>query len=191
MKFFYVFSQIGANFGPFISCLVLQSTIDKYLREGQERQEPKDIAPCQRIEDFKELSEYSAGKRKEFEEMIRRTCINVRHPFVLEQHGEICFMGSLKGESDRSRSVYEKVLDVSPAEIKVLMSYTEMELTARNIQHAQRLRSSFHPSPHLDQLWYKYVFLEELLGNAGGARRYSSAGWEPDERLGAHMSKRR
>ncbi|KAH8930523.1 hypothetical protein BT69DRAFT_1315003 [Atractiella rhizophila] len=63
---------------------------NKYLREAQELQEPKDIAPCQRIEDFEELSAYSAGKRKEFEETIRRTRITVHDPFVLEQHGTRC-----------------------------------------------------------------------------------------------------
>ncbi|KAH8915690.1 hypothetical protein BT69DRAFT_859409 [Atractiella rhizophila] len=60
MKFDYVFSQIEANFGPFISCLVFQSTVDKYLRKAQERQEPKDIAPYQRIEISK--SSVSAGR---------------------------------------------------------------------------------------------------------------------------------
>ncbi|KAH8929685.1 TPR-like protein [Atractiella rhizophila] len=157
----------------------VQITAEQLLREAQERQEPKDIAPRQRIEDFEELNEYRARKRKEFEETIRRTRINMK-AWVKYASWE-----ASQGEYARSRSVYERALDVSPAEIKVWMSYTEMELKARNIQHARNLFDrAVTLLPRLDQLWYKYVFLEELLGNVSGARQIFERwmAWEPDEK---------
>jgi crooked neck len=38
--------------------------------------------------------------------------------------------------------------------------------------------------PRIDQIWYKYVYLEELLGNVAGARQVFERwmAWEPDEK---------
>lgn len=38
--------------------------------------------------------------------------------------------------------------------------------------------------PRIDQVWYKYVYLEELLGNVAGARQVFERwmAWEPDEK---------
>ena len=38
--------------------------------------------------------------------------------------------------------------------------------------------------PRIDQVWYKYVYLEELLGNIAGARQVFERwmAWEPDEK---------
>jgi hypothetical protein len=55
----------------------VQITAEQILREAQERQEVKEDKPRQRVEDFEELHEYRGRKRKEFEEQVRRTRINV------------------------------------------------------------------------------------------------------------------
>ncbi|KAH8112439.1 hypothetical protein DFH11DRAFT_1607624, partial [Phellopilus nigrolimitatus] len=48
----------------------------------------------------------------------------------------------------------------------------EMELKGRNVQHARNLFDRAATLlPRIDQLWYKYVYLEELLGNVPGARQ--------------------
>jgi crooked neck len=38
--------------------------------------------------------------------------------------------------------------------------------------------------PRINQIWYKYVYLEELLGNIAGARQVFERwmAWEPDEK---------
>jgi hypothetical protein len=104
-----------------------------------------------------------------------------------------------------SRSVFERALDVEPGSIKLWLAYSEMvrfpfplfssnrvnrrrllqELKARNISHARNLFDrAVTLLPRIDQIWYKYVFLEELLGNVAGARQVFERwmAWEPDEK---------
>jgi crooked neck len=60
-----------------------------------------------------------------------------------------------------------------------------MELKARNVQHARNLFDrAVTLLPRINQIWYKYVFLEELLGNVPGARQVFERwmSWEPDEK---------
>ncbi|RDX40618.1 hypothetical protein OH76DRAFT_1490141 [Lentinus brumalis] len=48
----------------------------------------------------------------------------------------------------------------------------EMELKGCNVQHARNLFDcAVTLLPHVDQLWYKYAYLEELLQNIPGARQ--------------------
>jgi crooked neck len=60
-----------------------------------------------------------------------------------------------------------------------------MELKSRNVQHARNLFDrAVTLLPRVDQLWYKYVFLEELLQNVPGARQVFERWmqWEPDDK---------
>jgi len=60
-----------------------------------------------------------------------------------------------------------------------------MELKARNIQHARNLYDrAVTLLPRVDQFWYKYVYLEELLENIPGARQVFERwmAWEPDDK---------
>jgi len=60
-----------------------------------------------------------------------------------------------------------------------------MELKARNIQHARNLYDrAVTLLPRVDQFWYKYVYLEELLENIPGARQVLERwmAWEPDDK---------
>lgn len=59
------------------------------------------------------------------------------------------------------------------------------ELKARNISHARNLFDrAVTLLPRIDQIWYKYVFLEEMLGNVAGARQVFERWmqWEPEEK---------
>jgi crooked neck len=81
--------------------------------------------------------------------------------------------------------VFERALDVDPHHVPLWLRYVEMELKARNIQHARNLLDrAVSILPRIDSLWYKYVHLEELLGNVGGARQVFERwmSWEPDEK---------
>jgi crooked neck len=60
-----------------------------------------------------------------------------------------------------------------------------MELKARNVQHARNLFDrAVTLLPRIDQFWYKYVYLEELLQNVPGARQVFERWmkWEPDDK---------
>ena len=97
----------------------------------------------------------------------------------------INFSQASQNEFDRSRSVFERALDVDPRSIQLWLSYTEMELKSRNIQHARNLFDrAVTLLPRVDQLWYKYVYLEELLQNVPGARQVFERWmkWEPDDK---------
>jgi tetratricopeptide (TPR) repeat protein len=82
-------------------------------------------------------------------------------------------------------SVFERALDVDSRSVKLWLSYTEMELKSRNVQHARNLFDRAATLlPRVDQLWYKYVYLEELLQNVPGARQVFERWmqWEPDDK---------
>ncbi len=54
-----------------------------------------------------------------------------------------------------------------------------------NVQHARNLYDrAVSILPRIDQLWYKYVHLEELLGNVSGTRQVFERwmAWEPEEK---------
>ncbi|EEB98646.1 hypothetical protein MPER_01812, partial [Moniliophthora perniciosa FA553] len=56
---------------------------------------------------------------------------------------------------------------------------------SRNVQHARNLFDrAVTLLPRVDQLWYKYVYLEELLQNVPGARQVFERWmqWEPDDK---------
>ncbi len=60
-----------------------------------------------------------------------------------------------------------------------------MELKGRNVQHSRNLFDrAVTLLPRIDQLWYKYVYLEELLQNVPGARQVFERwmAWEPDDK---------
>ncbi|EPS94091.1 hypothetical protein FOMPIDRAFT_1026325 [Fomitopsis schrenkii] len=136
----------------------IQVTAEQLLRDAQERQESRFRAPKQRVEDFEELHEYRGRKREEFEKRIRQTRSNIQ------------------GEYARSRSVFERALDVDPR---------SMKLKGRNVQRARNLFDrAVTLLPRVDQLWYKYVYPEELLQNGPGARQVFERWmqWEPGDK---------
>ncbi|KAG5635885.1 hypothetical protein H0H81_009766 [Sphagnurus paluster] len=174
----------------------IQITAEQLLREAQGRKETAFQAPKQRVEDFEELHEYRGRKRKEFEERIRRTRGSIKEWLqyanwevrrsVYFPRNFIKFMSQAsQNELVRSRSIFERALDVDPSNVQLWLSYTEMELKSRNVQHARNLFDrAVTLLPRVDQLWYKYVYLEELLQNIPGARQVFERWmqWEPDNK---------
>lgn len=95
------------------------------------------------------------------------------------------FTQASQNEFARSRSIFERALDVDPRSIKLWLSYSEMELKARNVQHARNLFDrAVTLLPRIDQLWYKYVWVEELLQNIPGVRQVFERWmqWEPEDK---------
>ncbi|KAK0533248.1 NineTeen Complex (NTC) component [Tilletia horrida] len=160
----------------------IQITAEQLLREAQERQEAPFVATKSRVEDHEELQEYQARKRKEFEEAIRRTRINITAWI------KYAVWEASQAEMARARSVFERALDVDPHHVPLWLRYIETELQYRNVQHARNLYDrAVSILPRIDQLWYKYVHLEELLGNIPGTRQVFERwmAWEPDEKAWA------
>lgn len=58
-----------------------------------------------------------------------------------------------------------------------------MEMRHRFINHARNIWDrAVQILPRVDQLWYKYIHMEEMLGNVPGARQIFERWmkWEPD-----------
>lgn len=154
-----------------------QITAEQIVREAKERQEDEYVAPARKITDPEELAEYRLGKRKEFEDTLRRVRWNhavwTRYATWEEQQGDF----------PRARSVWERALDVSHRHVPFWVKYAEMEMKARNVNHARNVWDrAVTILPRIDQLWYKYAHMEEMLGNVAGARTVFDRWmrWEPD-----------
>ncbi len=53
--------------------------------------------------------------------------------------------------------------------------YAEMEMRHRFVNHARNVWDrAVSLLPRVDQLWYKYIHMEEMLGNVAGARQVGS-----------------
>lgn len=64
------------------------------------------------------------------------------------------------------------------------IKYAEMEIRHKNINHARNiLDRAVAILPRIDQFWYKYTYMEEMLGNVAGARQVFERwmDWEPTE----------
>ena len=96
----------------------------------------------------------------------------------------LCLQAS-QNEPALARSVFERAMVVDSCSIQLWLSYVEMELKCRNVQHARNLLDkAVTLLPRIDRLWYKYTYLEELLQNIPGARQVFERWmkWEPDDK---------
>jgi crooked neck len=157
----------------------IQITAEQLLREAKERQlETAPKAPKQYIADNEELQLYRQGKRKDFEDQLRRQ----RH-----QIGIWCKYGlweASQKEFERARSVFERALDIDYRNQVIWFKYAEMEMKNKFINHARNIWDraiSLHP--RVDNFWYKYTYMEELAGAIEQARQLFERWmkWEPDD----------
>ena len=86
------------------SAAPIQITAEQIVREAKERQDDTYIAPRQKITNTEELYEYRLKKRKEFEDVIRRTYWDTK---VWTRYAK---WEEAKGIS-RAESVWEQSLD--------------------------------------------------------------------------------
>lgn len=64
------------------------------------------------------------------------------------------------------------------------LKYTEMEMKHKQVNHARNLwDKAVTILPRVQQFWYKYTYMEEMLGNVAGARQIFERWmeWHPDE----------
>ncbi|XBH93076.1 hypothetical protein VPH35_084077 [Triticum aestivum] len=150
----------------------VQITAEQILREARERQEPEIRPPRQRITDFDELRE-----RKRFEGLVTRGGVPAWVKYARWEEGQ--------GDLARARSVYERALDLDAArrDHAMWLKYAEFEMRSRCVNHARNVWDrAVSLLPRVDQLWHKYIHMEELLGAVASARQLFERwmAWRPD-----------
>lgn len=157
----------------------IQITAEQLLREAKERDlETVQRAPKQYIADNEELQLYRQGKRKDFENQIRRQ----RHLI-----GVWCKYGlweASQKEFVRARSVFERALDVDYRNQTIWFKYAEMEMKNKFINHARNIWDrAVSLLPRVDTFWYKYSYMEEMVGAVDEARQVFERWmkWHPDD----------
>lgn len=165
------------------------------MREAKERDlEILPPPPKQKISDPAELADYQHRKRKAFEDNIRKNRMVVGNWVKYAQWEES------QKEIQRARSIYERALDNDHRNVTIWLKYIEMEMKNRQVicysivldtvsariceffliplfsfnNQVNHARNLFDRAvtilPRVNQFWYKYVYMEELLENLGGAR---------------------
>ncbi|CAI5739865.1 unnamed protein product [Peronospora destructor] len=156
----------------------IQITAEQILLEANERKEEFARPPRRRIADAAELAEYRMGKRKAFEDELRRQRHHVGTWMKYAAWEES------QEEFARSRSIFERALDVDYKATTIWLKYAEMEMRHKFVNHARNVWDrAVTLLPCVAQFWYKYAFMEEMLGNLNGARRVFERWmeWQPDD----------
>ncbi|KAJ0397792.1 hypothetical protein P43SY_006494 [Pythium insidiosum] len=156
----------------------IQITAEQILLEAQERKEDVLKPTRRRITDAEELNDYRMGKRKAFEDEIRRQRHHIGTWMKYAQWEES------QHEFKRARSIFERAIDVDYKNPTVWLKYAEMEMRHKFINHARNVWDrAVTLLPRVAQFWYKYAFMEEMAGNLSGARRVFERWmeWQPDD----------
>lgn len=134
--------------------------------------------PKQKISDPEELDDYKLRKRKMYEDAIRK------NRMILMNWLKYAEFEDSQHEIERSRSVFERCLEVHHRNPSVWLRYAEMEMRNRQVNHARNIFDrAVLTMPRCNQFWYKYTYFEEILSNVVGARHVFERWmeWEPEE----------
>ncbi|XP_052150884.1 uncharacterized protein LOC127769372 [Oryza glaberrima] len=144
----------------------VQITAEQILREARDQRGAELRPPKRKVVDSEELSEHRLRKRKEFEDMVRRAA----SPSVWLRYAR---WEESQRDMARARSVFERALDAAAHRDHTLwLSYAEFEMRNRSVKHARNVWDrAVAVLPLVDQLWYKYIHMEELLGAVANARQ--------------------
>jgi len=153
-----------------------QITAEQLVREATERAGHELPESKQRIMGQDELQSYRVRKRKEFEDQLRRQ----RHH--MGQWVKYAQWEANQQEWRRTRSIFERALQVDFQSIPLWLKYVEFEMKNKFINSARNLFDRvIQLLPRVDQFWYKYAYMEELLENFAAARTVYERWmeWEP------------
>lgn len=84
--------------------------------------------------------------------------------------------------------MFERALDVDHRSITLWLRYAEMEMKNRQVNHARNvLDRAVTILPRCNQFWYKYTYMEEMLGSIPSCRQVFERwmAWEPEEQAWA------
>ncbi|KAH0686784.1 hypothetical protein KY284_017337 [Solanum tuberosum] len=148
-------------------------------RKAREWQEAKIRSP-KITDDPTAQADYRLRKRKEFETLISRAS---RNKSVWVKYAE---WEESQKDLKRARSIWERALAVDALhhDHTIWLKYIDMEMKNKFVNHARNVWDrAVTLLPRVDQLWYKYIHMEEMLGNVAGARyifwRWMT--WMPDQ----------
>ena len=153
-----------------------QITAEQILREATDGPQQKKGPSTHEFSDETELANYKMGKRKEFEDTLRRHRHNIPTWIRYAKWEES------QQEFRRVRSIFERALQVDYQNTSLWLKYIEMELCHKFINHARGLYDRVTGLlPRIDQFWFKYAYMEERLENYAGARAIYEKwmGWKP------------
>lgn len=158
----------------------IQITAEQLIRESRDKQfdGPTRRSSQLHIADQEELQEYRQGKRKDFENQIRRQ----RH--LIGVWCKYAQWEASQKEFIRARSVFERALDVDYRNNVIWFKYAEMEMKNKFINHARNIWDrAVALLPRVDQFWYKYSYMEEMVGAIDEARQVFERWmkWQPDD----------
>ncbi|KAG2243804.1 hypothetical protein Bca52824_094344 [Brassica carinata] len=155
----------------------VQITAEQILREARERQEAEIRPPKQKITDSTELSDYRLRRRKEFEDKIRRARWNIQVWMKYAQWEE--------SQKDYARA---RACGNAPSRRLPEPHAVAQVRRVRDEEQVRQQRENVWDRavtllPRVDQLWYKYIHMEEILGNIAGARQIFERWmqWSPDQ----------
>ena len=67
--------------------------------------------------------------------------------------------------------MFERAIEIEYKNPSIWLKYAEMEMKNKFINHARNVwERACKLLPRVDQFWYKFAYMEEILGNYLGAR---------------------
>ncbi|XP_049368259.1 uncharacterized protein LOC125833161 [Solanum verrucosum] len=114
------------------------------------------------------LADYRLRKRKEFETLISRAS---RNKSVWVKYAE---WEESQKDLKRAHSIWERALAVDALhhDHTIWLKYIDMEMKNKFVNHARNVWDrAVTLLPRVDQLWYKYIHMEEMLGNVADKAR--------------------
>lgn len=161
----------------------IQISAEQIIREAADRQEPHVLDPVSKIHDAEEYQSYLSSRRKHFEDNIRYRREHIGNWVKYARFEED------NKEFERSRSVFERALEVDHRSGELWLRYAEFEMRNEFVNRARNvLDRAVQILPRIDFLWYKYAYMEEMVGDVEKCREVFERwmGWYPDE--GAWLS---
>ena len=157
----------------------IQISAEQLLREAVDRQPDAVLDPVVRIHDSEEYQSHLRDRRKLYEDNIR---------YRREDIGNWIKYAKFEEENhdwERARSVYERALEVvSSRSPQLWLRYVELELRNECVNHARNiLDRAVQLLPRVDMLWYKYVYVEEMVQDVPKCRAVFERWmkWHPDD----------
>lgn len=156
----------------------IQISAEQILREAADRQEQHILDPVVKIHDAEEYQAHVQSRRKHFEDNIRYRREHMGNWVKYARFEED------NKEFERSRSVFERALEVDHRSAELWLRYAEFEMRNEFVNRARNLLDrAVKVLPRVDFLWYKYVFMEEMVGDVSKCRAVFERwmDWHPDD----------
>ncbi|EDO19316.1 hypothetical protein Kpol_1036p61 [Vanderwaltozyma polyspora DSM 70294] len=137
-----------------------QITSDQLFKEALEKKKQSKLITKVDVLDLEELKDLQRRKRSEYEGYLKRNRLDmgqwIRYAqFEVDQH-----------DLKRARSIFERALLVDNSHVPLWIRYIDTELKNKYINHARNLLNlAINTLPRVDKFWYKYLLVEESLGN--------------------------